>query len=566
MNADEALAELERRHDDEPAAVAEALAGFDGTALSPAARNTYAFLLNHVLGETFGRWAEAHAQLVRAVTPEVTAPALLRHLAVAARYAGNEAAAQAALERLGRAANVPAAVAATLVELAQLNYAADRQAALPVLPGLARRAAAFAPSTLDEAFAASFNNVTTRLYYGTLQGALTPALAEALVQGAQAALLFWRRAGGWLQHERAEYLRAKVALRVGDAVDAIAAAEHGLALVAANGNDAVENAFLLQLLAAGVERAGQAVRARGLRDEVTALAQTLEPGVQAALTQDAGEFANPVAALQVAFIGGGNMATALIKGLLRAGAQPSHLMVVEPFKAQRATLQRELGVQVLSAPDATLRKAAFVVLAVKPQQLQAACAQLRPQLDPAAAIVSVAAGIRATDIARWLGTQAVVRTMPNTPALIGQGVTGMAALPAVAAAQRAQAEALLRTAGPVVWFDDEAQLDAVTAVSGSGPAYVFYFIEALMQAGAELGFTPAQARALAIATFTGAAQLAAQSEEPPGVLRERVTSKGGTTAAALAVLGEAQVNTTIVRAVRAAEARARQMADEFGRG
>jgi pyrroline-5-carboxylate reductase len=260
------------------------------------------------------------------------------------------------------------------------------------------------------------------------------------------------------------------------------------------------------------------------------------------------------------------MASALLKGLLRAGAQPAHLTVVEPLAAQRAALQRELGVQLLSEPDGALRAAQLVVLAVKPQQLRAACAQLQPQLDPSAVVVSVAAGIRATDVARWLGTQVVVRTMPNTPALIGQGITGMAALPAVAATQRAQAEALLRTAGPVVWFDDEAQLDVVTAVSGSGPAYVFYFIEALMQAGADLGFTPAQARALAIATFTGAAQLAAQSDEPPGVLRERVTSKGGTTAAALAVLGEAQVNATIVRAVRAAEARARQMADEFGRG
>jgi pyrroline-5-carboxylate reductase len=314
-----------------------------------------------------------------------------------------------------------------------------------------------------------------------------------------------------------------------------------------------------------VERVGQAQRTQALRTEIARLAATLDADLRDALAQDAGELHNPIASLRVAFIGGGNMATALLKGLLRAGAQAPHLAVVEPVEAQRSMLARDLGVQALPAPDATLQAARVIVLAVKPQSLRAACAQLQPHLSTDAVVVSVAAGIRASDIARWLGTQAVVRTMPNTPALIAQGVTGMAALPGVAPAQRALAESLLASAGPVVWFDDEAQLDAVTAVSGSGPAYVFYFIEALMQAGAALGFTPAQARTLAIATFTGAAQLAAQSDEPPGVLRERVTSKGGTTAAALAVLGEAQVDAAIVRAVHAAEARARAMAAEFGR-
>jgi pyrroline-5-carboxylate reductase len=563
--ADERLADLDRRHDDEPESVARALETFDPAGLSAASLDTYAFLLNHVLGEKLGRWDTAHARLAQVVTPDVTAIGLLRHLAVAARACGDAAAADAALEQLARAAQVDRSIAATLAELGELNFATDRRVAIPVLPALARRAAACAPSPLDRALAATLNNVTNGLYYATRDAQLTPALAEALVQGAEAALLHWRRAGTWLQQARAEYLRAKMALRVGDAVAAIAAAEHGLALVRANGDDPAEATFLLQLLAAAVERVGQAQRAQALRAEIARLAATLDADLRDALAQDAGELHNPIASLRVAFIGGGNMATALLKGLLRAGAQAPHLAVVEPVKTQRSMLARDLGVQTLPAPDATLQAARVIVLAVKPQSLHAACAQLQPYLSTDAVIVSVAAGIRASDIARWLGTQAVVRTMPNTPALIAQGVTGMAALPGVTPAQRALAESLLASAGPVVWFDDEAQLDAVTAVSGSGPAYVFYFIEALMQAGAALGFTPAQARTLAIATFTGAAQLAAQSDEPPGVLRERVTSKGGTTAAALAVLGEAQVDAAIVRAVHAAEARARAMAAEFGR-
>jgi pyrroline-5-carboxylate reductase len=566
--ADEQLVDLDRRHDEEPEAVGDALARFDGSALSAGQLGTYAFLLNHVLGEKLGRWPQALAQLLQvtqATAGESPGLPLLRHLAVAARYAGNAEAAQSAVQRLGQAANVGTSIASTLVELAQLNFASDPRQAQGALPTLARSAAALAPSALDAGFAGSFNNVTNALYYATRAEQLTPALSEALVQGAQAAVLFWRRAGGWMQHERAEYLQAKIALRVGDPLAAIAAAEHGLAVVAANGDDPVEQAFLLQLLAAGVERAGQAERAAALRAQVAALATTLEAGVQETLAQDAAELHNPVASLRVAFIGGGNMASALLKGLLRTGAQSAHLQVVEPFEPQRLSLQQSLGVTALAAPEKTLAQAELVVLAVKPQQLKEACAQLRPHLGAKALIISVAAGIGADDIARWLGTQAIVRTMPNTPALIAQGVTGMAALPAVTAPQRAKAEALMRSVGAVVWFDDETQLDAVTAVSGSGPAYVFYFIEALQQAGNELGFTPEQARALALATFTGAAQLAAASDEPPGVLRERVTSKGGTTAAALAVLGEARVDAAIVRAVLAAAARAREMAAEFGK-
>jgi pyrroline-5-carboxylate reductase len=268
--------------------------------------------------------------------------------------------------------------------------------------------------------------------------------------------------------------------------------------------------------------------------------------------------------MKIAFIGGGNMAGALIGGLRRAGCDAADLAAVEIDAARRAQLQREFGIGTAAAPDAALGAFDVLVLAVKPQQMKPVCETLAPHVSRQL-VLSVAAGIRARDLARWLNTQAIVRAMPNTPALIGRGVSGLAALAAVSEAQRAAAETILRAVGAVVWFDDEAQLDAVTAVSGSGPAYVFYFIEALIDAGRQLGFTEAQARTLAIATFTGAAELAARSDEPVAVLRERVTSKGGTTAAALASLEKDGVNAAIVRAVAAAQRRAVELGDEFGR-
>ncbi|MDZ7653052.1 MAG: pyrroline-5-carboxylate reductase [Burkholderiaceae bacterium] len=280
------------------------------------------------------------------------------------------------------------------------------------------------------------------------------------------------------------------------------------------------------------------------------------------MAQDASEFPPPPPAARVAFIGGGNLATALIGGLQREGAL-SALHVVEVDAARRAMLEREFGATTAAAPDASLAAFDVIVLAVKPQQMREACTALRAHAG-AALLLSVAAGIRATEIARWCGTDCVVRAMPNTPALIGQGISGVAALPAVSTAQRQLAERILGSAGPVLWFDDEAQLDPVTAVSGSGPAYVFRFIEALQDAGRALGFTDAQSRQLALATFTGAAQLAAQSDEPVSVLRERVTSKGGTTAAALAVMEDAGIGGLIVAAVKAANARAVEMGQAFG--
>jgi len=268
--------------------------------------------------------------------------------------------------------------------------------------------------------------------------------------------------------------------------------------------------------------------------------------------------------MKIAFIGGGNMAAALISGLLRAGRSAADLLVVEVDAARREQLRVEFGVTAMPAPAAALASADAVVLAVKPQQMRAACEAARPHLG-APLVVSIAAGTRSCDIARWLGLQAIVRTMPNTPALIGRGMTGMAATAQVSAEQRELAGSILRAAGSVLWFDDEAQLDAVTALSGSGPAYVFYFIEALARAGAELGLTAEQSRALAVQTFVGAAHLAADSAEPLETLRSRVTSKGGTTAAALAWLEANAVGARIAEAVHAAHRRAGELGEEFGR-
>jgi pyrroline-5-carboxylate reductase len=191
------------------------------------------------------------------------------------------------------------------------------------------------------------------------------------------------------------------------------------------------------------------------------------------------------------------------------------------------------------------------------------CHSIRPHLDQPL-VLSIAAGIRARDIARWLGTDQVVRAMPNTPALIGQGASGMAALPQVSAEQRAAAARILGAVGDVVWFDDEALLDPVTALSGSGPAYAFYFIEAMIEAGSEMGLSAEQARRLAVRTFAGAAQLAAQSDEPVRTLRERVTSRGGTTAAALAHMDATGLKQQIIAAIHAANRRARELGDQFG--
>jgi pyrroline-5-carboxylate reductase len=266
---------------------------------------------------------------------------------------------------------------------------------------------------------------------------------------------------------------------------------------------------------------------------------------------------------RVAFIGGGNMASALIGGLVQSGHAPSAIQVVEPFQTQADKLRAQFGVQVEPGAGPALAGASLVVWAVKPQLFQQAARPCAEHVKGALQL-SVMAGIRSAAITAATGSERVVRTMPNTPALIGRGMSGLFASPVVTPAERAQVEQLLAPTGELLWVEREEQLDAVTALSGSGPAYVFYFVEAMMRAGTELGLSPDQARRLAVGTFAGAAALAAQSPEPPAQLRANVTSKGGTTHAAITTLDERGVMDAFVAALHAAAQRARELGDEFG--
>ncbi|MDE2592974.1 MAG: pyrroline-5-carboxylate reductase [Burkholderiales bacterium] len=268
--------------------------------------------------------------------------------------------------------------------------------------------------------------------------------------------------------------------------------------------------------------------------------------------------------IHIAFIGGGNMATAIIGGLLRQGRTPDSILVIDPVPEQRQRLTTTLGVQTAAGPDDALRAAQTVVWAVKPQQFKDA-AQTYAPLTGQALHYSVMAGLRTDDIARLLGTPRIVRAMPNTPALVGQGMTGLFARPEVSADERAAIEHMVEPTGQSMWVKQETDLDAVTALSGSGPAYVFYFVESMMQAAQDMGLSAEQGRVLALATFGGATTLATQSSDSPAVLRERVTSKGGTTYAALTSMEGAGVKAAFIAAMRAAQQRAAELGDEFGR-
>lgn len=269
--------------------------------------------------------------------------------------------------------------------------------------------------------------------------------------------------------------------------------------------------------------------------------------------------------MKITFIGGGNMATALIGGLQRQAPGVHDIAVVEPDAAKCGELAQQFGVR--AAMDLQLAAGAdVVVLAVKPQQLRDVALGLAPLLAPATLVISIAAGIRLADLQRWLGGHdRLVRVMPNTPALVGAGVSGVFAAAAVDAEGRAAAEAILAAVGSVVWVDTEGQIDAVTAVSGSGPAYVFYFIESLQAAAEAQGFAPAAARQLALETFAGAVRLAQHSPEEAAVLRARVTSKGGTTERAIGIMDDAGLKATIARAVDGAAERSRELADMLGK-
>jgi pyrroline-5-carboxylate reductase len=267
--------------------------------------------------------------------------------------------------------------------------------------------------------------------------------------------------------------------------------------------------------------------------------------------------------MNICFIGGGNMARALIGGLLKRGFAPAHIRVVEISEASCESLHAEFGIRASSGLAESVAHAEQIVLAVKPQQLHELSLQLAPMLS-GQLIISIAAGIRARDLARWLGSENIVRTMPNTPALIRNGITGLYPLPAVSAAHRHDAQTIMAAVGSTIWLEEEVMMDAVTAVSGSGPAYIFYFIESMQQAAVDLGFNPQDARRLVLDTFMGAVKLAEESNEDVKLLRARVTSKNGTTERALLSMENNHVQQNIINAVRAAAIRSEEMGTELG--
>jgi pyrroline-5-carboxylate reductase len=273
----------------------------------------------------------------------------------------------------------------------------------------------------------------------------------------------------------------------------------------------------------------------------------------------------------ITFIGGGNMGRALISGLLANGFEPNQISVVESNAITALKLHEDYGVQGIGALEQIafdFSKNNVVVMAIKPQDFNVVAKGLSSKLKHATApgplILSIAAGIRLKDMSRWLDHTRCVRAMPNTPALIGKGITGLFADEAVRQSDRTLAETICNAVGQSVWVSEEKLMDAVTAVSGSGPAYVFAFIEAMQSAGEKLGLDEKTARKLAYATLEGATQLAHNSDEHAGVLRERVTSKGGTTAAALDVMKQHGWNEILEKAIDAASQRGKTMGDELG--
>jgi pyrroline-5-carboxylate reductase len=284
--------------------------------------------------------------------------------------------------------------------------------------------------------------------------------------------------------------------------------------------------------------------------------------------------------MNITFIGGGNMAQAIIGGLRKTNPTefaPENLHVVEVNAEIRSKLEQNLDVRCFAQPRGAVREGDVVIFAVKPQQMREAATELREKgwarglpPGPDNLVISIAAGVRLTDLARWLRHNRLIRAMPNTPALIGEGVTALYPMPMhVSEQDMRQAELVLGAVGKTVRVLDEAEgdrlMDAVTAVSGSGPAYVFLFIEAMEQAATELGLAPEVARKIVLQTFIGAGRLAAESPDPVSLLRERVTSKGGTTERALGSMAADRVKEAINRAIRAAYDRGRELGDEFGK-
>ena len=268
--------------------------------------------------------------------------------------------------------------------------------------------------------------------------------------------------------------------------------------------------------------------------------------------------------MRIAFIGAGNMASSLIGGLLAKGLDAAQIRASDPGAETRARVSAEHGIELFADNAQAVQDADVIVIAVKPQVMKAVCQDLRAHLEPHQLLISIAAGITCTSLQNWLGNQPLVRCMPNTPALLGKGVSGLFATAAVTAEQRQQAEDLLSAVGIAVWVDTEAQIDAVTAVSGSGPAYFFLLIEAMTDAGVKLGLPREVAKQLAEQTALGAAHLAVASDVDAAELRRRVTSPAGTTEAAIKSFQADGFAASVEKALSAAAHRSAEMAEQLG--
>ncbi len=266
---------------------------------------------------------------------------------------------------------------------------------------------------------------------------------------------------------------------------------------------------------------------------------------------------------RIAFIGGGNMASAIIGGLIKQGTPPAQIDVLEPSAQAREKLRESFAISAQAEPGVFLSQAALLVWAVKPQLFRSVAASVAAHLKDSLHL-SVAAGIRSDSVAHWLGTERVVRAMPNTPALIGQGIAALFARAAVTPSERERIAQVMSATGQYLWLESEDKLDAVTALSGSGPAYVYYFMEAMITAGIEMGLPREQALQLTLATFAGASEMVRRTGESPKALRQQVTSKGGTTFAAIASMEDADLQAEFINAIYAARQRARELGDEFG--
>ncbi|MGF6556903.1 pyrroline-5-carboxylate reductase [Pseudomonas sp. S30_BP2TU TE3576] len=268
---------------------------------------------------------------------------------------------------------------------------------------------------------------------------------------------------------------------------------------------------------------------------------------------------------RIAFIGAGNMAASLIGGLRAKGLEAAQIRASDPGEETRARVSAEHGIETFADNAQAIEGADVVVLAVKPQAMKAVCEALRPSLKPNQLVVSIAAGITCASMNNWLGAQPIVRCMPNTPALVRQGASGLFATAEVTAEQRQQAQDLLSAVGIALWLNEEQQLDAVTAVSGSGPAYFFLLIEAMTAAGVKLGLPADIAAQLTLQTALGAAHMAVSSDVDAAELRRRVTSPAGTTEAAIKSFQAGGFEALVETALGAAAHRSAEMAEQLGR-